>query len=112
MEYMRREQSSIKFLAERRLLIDADIDRVPESAGVLVVFDVKNDPVYVKSVPNLRAALLKVKRQYRSAIEFAIGGLECADDESRIQLEKALMTAFGLREKRDNEVVTHEGSPI
>jgi hypothetical protein len=109
---MRREQSSIKFLAERRLLIDADIDRVPEFAGVLVVYGVKNDPVYVKSVSNLRAALLKVKRQYRSAIEFAVGGQECADDESRIQLEKVLMTAFGLREKRDNEVVTHEVSSI
>ena len=109
---MRREQSSIEFLAERRLLIAADIDRVPESAGVLVVYGVRNDPMYVKSVPNLRAALLKVKRQYRSAIEFAIGGLECTDEESRIQREKVLTTAFGLREKRDNEVVTHEGSSI
>lgn len=103
---MRRKSSSVKFLGERRLLIDADIDQVPESAGVLVVYAVKNNPVFVKSVPNLRTALLKVQREYRSAVEFAVGGLECEDEESRIQLEKALATAFGLRETRDNEVVT------
>jgi hypothetical protein len=103
---MRRKASSIKFLGERQLLIDADIERVPESAGVLVVYGVKNNPVYVKSVPNLRSALLNAQREYRSAIEFAVGGLECEDEESRIQLEKALVTAFGLREKRDDEVVS------
>jgi hypothetical protein len=93
-------------------LIDADIHQVPESAGVFVLYGVNNDPFYVKSVPNLRIALLQAKRQYARAIEFALSGLDCADEKSRNHLEKALRTAFSLRETRDQEVVFSEGSSI
>ncbi len=103
---------SIESLGERQLLIDADIHQVPESAGVFVLYGVKNDPVYVKSVPNLRIALLQAKRQYASAIEFALSGLDCADEKSRTHLEKVLRTAFSLRETRDKEVVFSEGSSV
>jgi hypothetical protein len=111
-ESMWGQPSSIKSLGERHLLIDADIHQVPESAGVFLLYGANNGPVYVKSVPNLRIALLQAKRQYASAIEFALTGLDCADDKSRTHLEKVLRTAFSLRETRDQEVVFSEGSSI
>jgi hypothetical protein len=103
--------SSIESLGERHLLIDADIRRVPESAGVFVLYGVKNEPIYVKSVPNLRTALLQAKQQHPDAIEFALSGLD-ADEKSRNHLEKVLRTAFSLREKRDQEIVFSEGSSV
>jgi hypothetical protein len=106
---MRGKAASIKSLGERHLLIDADIRLVPESAGVFVLYGVKNRPIYVKSVANLRIALIEAKQRHQSAIEFAFGGLECADEKTRAQLERVLKTAFSLRETRDEEVVTSEG---
>lgn len=82
-ESMWGQPSSIKSVGERHLLIDTDIHQVPESAGVFVLYGVNNDPVYVKSVPNLRIALLQAKRQYASAIEFALSGLDCDNEKSR-----------------------------
>ena len=111
-ESMWGQPSSIKSVGERHLLIDTDIHQVPESAGVIVLYGVNNDPVYVKSVSNLRIALLQAKRKYASAIEFALSGLDCDDEKSRTHLEKVLRTAFSLRETRDKEVVFSEGSSV
>lgn len=107
---MRGKLSPIKSLGERYLLIDADIHRAPESAGVIVLYGAKSAPIYVKSVPNLRIALLDAKRRYHTAIEFALAGMEDAGEKSRTHLEKVLRTAFSLRETRDGEIVTSEGS--
>jgi hypothetical protein len=109
---MRGKLSSIKSLGERYLLIDADIHRVPESAGVVVLYGAQNAPIYVKSVPNLRIALLDGKQRYHTAIEFALAGMEDGDEKSRAQLEKVLRTAFSLRETRDREIVTSKGSLV
>lgn len=109
---MQGKLSSIKSLGERYLLIDADIRSVPESAGIMVLYSAQNVPVYVKSVPNLRIALLDAKRRYHTAIEFALAGMEDADDKSRAQLERVLKTAFSLRETRDREIVTSKGSLV
>lgn len=111
-EYMRGKLSPIKSLGERYLLIDADIHRAPESAGVIVLYGAQDVPIYVKSVSNMRIGLLDAKRRYHTAIEFALAGMEDADEKSRAQLEKVLKTAFGLRETRDREIVTSKGSPI
>ena len=107
---MTKKSSHLESLGERYLLIDTDIHRTPESAGIFVLYGPHSVPIHVRSVSNLRTALLEAKRNYRSAVEFALLETEGTDEQHRSKLEKVLRTALSLREKRDQDLVTGEGS--